>query len=86
MRVFIGEWKQKRKKKIEKAQLHSFLKLVYTGTMTRIYPSIDIPSQKKGKFIPEKCPHGDNQEVSQRLGMCSFQSLFVWGQTFAECS
>lgn len=59
----------------KKAQLHSFLRLVYTGTMTRIYPSIDIPFQNKGKFIPEKCPHGDNQEVSQRLGMCSFQSF-----------
>lgn len=53
LRVFIGEWKQ------EKAQLHSFLGLVYTGTMTRIYPSIDIPFQNKGNFIPEKCPHGD---------------------------
>lgn len=59
----------------KKAQLHSFLRLVYTGTMTRIYPSIDIPFQNKGKFLPEKCPHGDNQEVSQRLGMCSFQSF-----------
>lgn len=62
-----------RKKK--KSQLHSFLRLVYTGTMTRIYPSIDIPFQNKDKFIPEKCPHGDNQEVPQRLGMFSFQSF-----------
>lgn len=69
--------------KKKKAQLHSFLRLVYTGTMTRIYPSIDIPFQNKGKFIPEKCPHGDNQEVSQSLGMCSFQ-FFLSGARYLQ--
>lgn len=52
LRVFIAEQKQ------EKSQLHSFLGLVYTGTMAGIHPSIDIPFQNKGNFIPEKCPHG----------------------------